>query len=639
MRRTLIWLLLLLQLAASAHASEDILIGILAYRPADEVLQRWQPTADYLSIVLPGYRFRVQPMGYRQLTAAIETRQVDFVLTNPSHHVEMTHRFSVTSPLASLVRSEQEQPVSAFGGVIAVAADREDLQQLSDLKGKRVATPGPSSLGGYQVQALELRQAGVKLPDDADLLYTEMPHTGAIDLLLSGQVDAAFFRTGLLEQLAEDGQLDPGRVRILNRQQVPAFPFALSTRLYPEWPLTALPHVDDQLLRKVIAALFLIAPQDRVAQLGGYHNWSIPHDYQPVIRLLEELRLPPFDTAPQFTIDDVWSRYRQQIIGAFASFLIILVLLVGMILMNRRLTLSRRELGISEEKYRRLVENLSSEYFLYRTDIQGNLQYISPSASAMLGYEPRELLTHYQKFLVDHPVNKQVAVNTRLALKGERQPPYLFVARHKAGHDCWMEVSESPVFDEQGQVIGLEGIVHDVTQRKQLEEELRQLATTDTLTNLPNRRSFLERLEQELARIHRFTEQPATALLMLDLDHFKQINDVHGHAMGDEVLRSFADCIRRLLRKTDTAGRLGGEEFAVLLTGASLEGAQIFAERLRVQTAALRFAGEQGEVKITLSQGLTLLRRDDESVDASLARADKALYRAKERGRNRVEIN
>lgn len=179
-------------------------------------------------------------------------------------------------------------------------------------------------------------------------------------------------------------------------------------------------------------------------------------------------------------------------------------------------------------------------------------------------------------------------------------------------------------------------LYRDITERKERELELRRLATTDILTGLPNRRHFLERLEQELARFHRFGKP--TALLMIDIDHFKQVNDNYGHAMGDAVLRHFADLTLGSLRKLDLAGRLGGEEFAVLLPGADADGAHLFAERLRQKMESHPCLSATHDVAITVSIGLTLFIDTDVGADLPLARADAALYRAKQNGRNRVEI-
>ncbi len=192
-----------------------------------------------------------------------------------------------------------------------------------------------------------------------------------------------------------------------------------------------------------------------------------------------------------------------------------------------------------------------------------------------------------------------------------------------------------PVLDDNG-FLGHLWLYRDVTERKEKELELRRLATTDVLTGLPNRRYFLERLEQELARHHRFGR--SASLLMIDIDHFKQVNDHYGHAVGDEALRHFARIARKKLRTIDVLGRLGGEEFAALLPNTDPEGARILAERLRQTVAAQPCLVGTTTVPFTVSIGVASFRDDDSKGELVLARADAALYRAKEQGRNKVQL-
>jgi diguanylate cyclase (GGDEF)-like protein len=177
----------------------------------------------------------------------------------------------------------------------------------------------------------------------------------------------------------------------------------------------------------------------------------------------------------------------------------------------------------------------------------------------------------------------------------------------------------------------------DITERKRLEAELRELATTDMLTGLPNRRQFLTCFAAEHARLQRFEDQHA-AVLMLDLDFFKHVNDTHGHAAGDAVLRHFADLIRREIRQVDTGSRVGGEEFAIILPGAPRAAALDFADRLRKRVTESPVVHGAETIHVTVSIGIAAMDAKEDDPDAALLRADAALYRAKERGRNRVEI-
>lgn len=200
-----------------------------------------------------------------------------------------------------------------------------------------------------------------------------------------------------------------------------------------------------------------------------------------------------------------------------------------------------------------------------------------------------------------------------------------------------VETTKVPMHNKKGELIGVLGIARDITERKRLEAELLEMATTDFLTGLSNRRHFITRMEHELARVNR-RDNLQVAVLMLDIDHFKRINDRFGHASGDAVLQQFAAVIREELRMVDSSGRVGGEEFAILLSDTDIDGAKTFAERLREKIARspLEHAGQR--INVTVSIGITTMTPLDSNPGDVLHRADAALYDAKERGRNRVEI-
>ncbi|CEA05125.1 sensory box/GGDEF domain/EAL domain-containing protein [Pseudomonas saudimassiliensis] len=181
--------------------------------------------------------------------------------------------------------------------------------------------------------------------------------------------------------------------------------------------------------------------------------------------------------------------------------------------------------------------------------------------------------------------------------------------------------------------VGRLWIAADVTERREHERNLERLAATDPLTGLANRRALLEGIERELRRVGHASGNGA--LLMLDLDHFKNINDTYGHAAGDKVLVHLAALLRNMLRQHDVAGRLGGEEFAVLLPEANLDSAAAIAERLRVAVERSIIEFEDREITVTASIGLAPLQGD---VDKVFAMADEALYRAKKEGRNRTVL-
>jgi diguanylate cyclase (GGDEF)-like protein len=182
------------------------------------------------------------------------------------------------------------------------------------------------------------------------------------------------------------------------------------------------------------------------------------------------------------------------------------------------------------------------------------------------------------------------------------------------------------------------GFITDVTERKRIETELQGFATIDFMTQLPNRRHFMTQLEAELMQLQHSTDRSA-AILMCDLDYFKSINDRWGHAVGDLALRHFAAILRDQLRKGDTAGRVGGEEFAIVLSDAGVAEALVFARRLQQRLVETPLLEGDYRITLTVSIGIATVEPADPSADASLSRSDMALYRAKTSGRNRIECH
>jgi len=174
-------------------------------------------------------------------------------------------------------------------------------------------------------------------------------------------------------------------------------------------------------------------------------------------------------------------------------------------------------------------------------------------------------------------------------------------------------------------------------QGKADQEKLERLANFDLLTGLENRRAILRRLEEQIKHANRYKEE--LSLIMLDLDHFKEVNDHYGHLTGDDVLESVATLVRQSIRDTDTAGRYGGEEFIIVLPKTDLPTALYVAERIREAIAAAEMRDSEGNVfSITVSQGLSSYEPGEDE-HSLISRADVALYRAKEGGRNRVETS
>lgn len=221
-----------------------------------------------------------------------------------------------------------------------------------------------------------------------------------------------------------------------------------------------------------------------------------------------------------------------------------------------------------------------------------------------------------------------VALETRKPFETE------FRIRRRDGRFHWMLNVGRPFNDLDGEYAGFLGACYDITERKAHEQDLFYQATHDLLTGLPNRRV----IETDLPRVVSRTEREVdSAVLVLDLDRFKSVNDAHGHGAGDKVLVELGILLRKLMRGGDLLTRLGGDEFAVLLEDIDLAGAERFARRLCETVAGHAFIPEMGDTRLSLSIGLAFIRRHEIPAEI-LTRADRAMYRAKELGGSRTVV-
>lgn len=324
----------------------------------------------------------------------------------------------------------------------------------------------------------------------------------------------------------------------------------------------------------------------------------------------------------------------------FAITLIILLWLLRDTQQRWRLQVEKKAAALNESEARFQLLLMGLGEGVYGVDMQGRATFINPAALRMLGLGAEDVLGREQHQLFHH----HHADGT--AYPHTDCPISLTLVDGKPRHDedewFWRQdgsgfpvaLTVTPLL-KNGIRIGAVVAFQDISERQELARRLQLLASTDSLTGAHNRRHFLHLLEQELARYQRYRE-PA-ALLMLDLDHFKQVNDQFGHAAGDSVLKAFTASAQQMLRRSDHLGRLGGEEFAILLPDTEANGAYELAERLRQMIADNPVTCAEGSIRYSVSIGIAHFQHDDHTADTLLARADHALYRAKHGGRNRVE--
>jgi diguanylate cyclase (GGDEF)-like protein/PAS domain S-box-containing protein len=267
------------------------------------------------------------------------------------------------------------------------------------------------------------------------------------------------------------------------------------------------------------------------------------------------------------------------------------------------------------------------------------ITYVNAAFSRLTGYSAAEAIGLTPRILQGPGTSRATLELIKAELRAGRPVHEKILNFGKSGAPYWLDLHIVALRDAHGAITHFAAIERDVTMDKRRLDELEHLADRDTLTGIPNRRAFLRALESE----HAVADAGATSarqtngpcLAFIDIDHFKQVNDKLGHAVGDAVLCGVADCLAENIRRMDILGRLGGEEFAVCMPAVTLQDAKALAERLRCAVAGAELATPSGPVKITVSVGIACYRRGDTTA-ALTTRADAAMYAAKRAGRNRV---
>lgn len=727
-----------------ANAEESLTLGVFAYRPDHVLQERYQPLADYLSRET-GIRIVLEVLNQENMSRAIAANRVDLFLTNPSHFLLIRSERSLTGVLATLVRRSGESSTASLGGVIFTRAGRKDIEHLADLRDKTIASPGVHFLGGYQTQVLELLDAGIDIRR-VNIIRFLGTHDRVVRSVLSGDADVGFIRTSILEQMAEADSDLFTRVKVLNRQRLAGFPYVVSTRLYPEWPLVALPHVNERSVRKIASALFAIEPEDDVAQAIGIAGFSPPADYQSVEYLARTLRVPPYDQVPRLTWVDALHQYR---LWVFTILVLVMMLVASSLWLGR----SKRQLASEQRRLRQLIRSWPQAALLVRGGLFSDTNRASvdllrySSSESLIGKELAAFSPEYQP---DGQISRQKLSSMLARVSGGQVQQCEWVLNRSDGTEVWVELTMAPVHTEddpeplilcslyditrrkraeqrqrlaasvfeyareaifitdnhgividandaylaitgrprnraigrlpplpmeegsgifasarghgfwsgefpstrndgekitlsvtlssvrsdQGEVSHFVGIFSDVTRLKEQERKLRIMAHYDALTGMPNRVLFADRLQQAMALTRR--QSGKLAVVYIDLDEFKPVNDAFGHEAGDQLLVEIANRMRTELREEDTLARLGGDEFAAIVMNvqddASLESLLV---RLLARVAEPIWVADHS-VEVSASIGYTLFpQAEDLDGDQLLRQADQAMYRAKHEGRNR----
>ncbi|MDP2143513.1 MAG: EAL domain-containing protein [Gallionella sp.] len=657
------------QTAQASVQDRHIRIGVTSFRTTEQTLKQWQPTADYLSRAIPHYRFSIVPLYLDDLASAVREGKVEFVLTNPEQYVVLRSDYSLAA-LATLMNASGGRPVSQFGGVIFTRAERSDIEALGDLEGKTLAAVHDRSFAAYLVQRWTLFTHGIDIAGSSGLRFVGLPQDKVVSEVLSGKADAGFVRTGVLEAMVAENKLSPSEFKVLNRQQSGIFPQLLSTELYPEWPLSSMRNVPDELIKAVAQALFDLKPEDAAARSGKYYGFMPPGDYSSVEAVMLKLRALPNRNA-DFNWRDIYQKYFLAVsAGLIVLFLGILAGAIYLWRNNRylrRVNAERDKLALSlsvanatlearvDQRTRQFRDSQASLQLMlnsmsegmYGVDLNGNCTFVNAAFLRILGYaDEDEIIGESIHKLIHHtradgsPYPESDCRMYKAFRENQATHADDEVFWRKDGSSIAVAYWAHPVIND-GAVVGAVATFVDVTERKLAEQQIQQLAFYDPLTSLPNRRLLMERLRQACALSDRDAQYGA--VLFMDMDHFKILNDTKGHDFGDQLLIEVGRRLESCLREGDTVARLGGDEFVVVLECLSVNSSEAAQLAERVAEKIHDELNRPYQLKdylhsSTPSIGIVLYKGHSDSIDDLLKFADIAMYQAKTAGRNAIRF-
>jgi signal transduction histidine kinase/DNA-binding NarL/FixJ family response regulator/ABC-type phosphate/phosphonate transport system substrate-binding protein len=339
------WLVMLFSLATanayaqtpqppSSEGKQVYKFGVFAYKGAERTYHEFAPVIDAVNRKLKNEYLELQVLSQEEIYLGLQNNTLDFITTNPTHFLVARNQFEVTGALATLVKNNESQPIHSLAGVIIAHSSNRHVNNLQDIKNKTISFPGLEFMGGYRAQAFELHLAGVPLKNEQ--LKVSGTHYATIQDVLLGRAAVGFIRDGIIEGMAARGMLDPNQLKVINVQYRPDFPHVISTRLYPEWPVFALPHVSSHAKRHITAAMLDLDFEEVNRPNNPLYGFTVPSDYLGVEDLSRTLRIPPFDKREEITLADLVEQHGDILIWTVLFAIALMITIIALVVIVNR---------------------------------------------------------------------------------------------------------------------------------------------------------------------------------------------------------------------------------------------------------------------------------------------------------------
>ena len=490
-----IFILLHFSVPVGVSCADDrqVRIAVLAKRGIVRCMEKWSPTAKYITDKIPGRNFVIVPTDSDGIISFVEHELVDFVLTDPSIYVELESQYGLNR-IATLKNIRFGDAYTKSGGVIFCKSNRSDIQNFSDLKDKTFMAVKETSFGGWRMAWLEFKEKGIDpYRDFRDLIFGGT-HDTVVYAVRDGKVDAGTVRTDTLERMAIEGKINLEDFCVIYEHggEVVKLPFVHSTRSYPEWPFAKVKHTPDELAEKVAMAL-LEMPWDcaatRAARCAG---WTIPLNYQPVHDCLKKLKVGPYKDLGKITPSDVFMKYWGWLLAAVILFAALLGATISISSLNRNIRVAHKKLRsevkerqqAEEERIRLATAIEQAAESVVITDRDGTIQYVNPAFESIAGYARQEAVGQNPRALKSGKHRKEFYVDLWNTIASGKVWRGHFINKKKNGTLYEEEATISPVKNTSGEIINFVAVKRDVTEEMKLEDKLRQAQKMEAIGTL-----------------------------------------------------------------------------------------------------------------------------------------------------------
>ncbi|MDY0116295.1 MAG: phosphate/phosphite/phosphonate ABC transporter substrate-binding protein [Sulfurimonadaceae bacterium] len=317
--------LLLILFSILLSSNEQVKIGVLAKRSSDITLAEYKATAEYLTQEMNGYEFQIIPISFAEMQENVAQNNIDFLITNTMDYVTLEYLYGV-SRIATLKNLNSNKTTTTSFGSAIIVPQTSKIETLVDLKRKAIGAVDANSFGGWIMALKELKDNGVEERHFKSLTFYGS-HDQVVFAVRDGMIDAGIVRSDTLERMEREGLINLECCKVVEPKIYKNFSFAVTTKLYPEWPFAKLSTTSEALANEVLVALLKITPESKMATDAGIAGWTIPLDYSGVHDVMQELHVGPYKELAKLSLERFYNKYK----FLFYSVIIVFLIVVGVL--------------------------------------------------------------------------------------------------------------------------------------------------------------------------------------------------------------------------------------------------------------------------------------------------------------------